>query len=271
MSYTIVDNCIFDIDISPSSKLIYVALCKYANKNGVCYPSIETLSKVTNIKSRTTIIKCIHELSQHGLIEVIRGKHNSNTYIIKSQHYIDNAYQSCSKIEQDKYSVQEINQSKNESCSKNELLNNTTIWSCSNFEQNTILEFNCNNVSILSNNSNQIRDNIDIQTIDKTIKESCSKIEPNNCSVQNLDISCSKIEHELYLYNNNIYESNNNSYSLEDQLSLDKLLDIAIEENKKKKNNIEIENKSLLKILELQERKIKQNRERIYKEILENK
>lgn len=87
LSYTLVDNHIFETNISPYAKLIYVALCKYANQDGICFPSLKTLSQVTGIKSKHTIIKAINELLQYGMIEVKKNKYHSNIYQIKSKYY----------------------------------------------------------------------------------------------------------------------------------------------------------------------------------------
>ncbi|MBM3767962.1 MAG: helix-turn-helix domain-containing protein [Acidobacteria bacterium] len=38
-------------DLSPGAKLCYAVLCRYAGKDGVCYPSLRTLSDNLNASS----------------------------------------------------------------------------------------------------------------------------------------------------------------------------------------------------------------------------
>lgn len=89
--YTIVENHILDAELSTYAKLLYVILCRYANKNKECYPSYELLMKDIGVKSKTTLSKAIKELIDNGVLEIISGKEEgkSNLYIIKDYHVHD--------------------------------------------------------------------------------------------------------------------------------------------------------------------------------------
>ena len=83
--YTIVENHILEANLSTQAKLLYVILCKYANRNKECYPSYETLMRDISVKSKATLSNAIKELIEKGILEVVSGKEEgkSNVYIIK--------------------------------------------------------------------------------------------------------------------------------------------------------------------------------------------
>ena len=62
-------NKAFKANLPPASKLLLIALCDYANDDGICYPSLKTIqSKVnlgkTNIRHLAKLI-CIPQ-QNHG-------------------------------------------------------------------------------------------------------------------------------------------------------------------------------------------------------------
>ena len=67
---------------NPSSKLILLALARYANKKCMCWPSIETLSGDTLLSERQ-IMRIIKQLEADKLISVYRaGWNKPNVYTI---------------------------------------------------------------------------------------------------------------------------------------------------------------------------------------------
>ena len=65
---------------NPSNKLILLALARYANKQGVCWPSIETLSSDTGISERQ-IMRIIKDLEATKILLVHRaGWNKPNVY-----------------------------------------------------------------------------------------------------------------------------------------------------------------------------------------------
>ena len=65
---------------NPSAKLILIALARYANKQGVCWPSIETLSGDTGISERQ-IMRIIKDLEATAIVAVHRaGWNKPNVY-----------------------------------------------------------------------------------------------------------------------------------------------------------------------------------------------
>ncbi|SHF17229.1 helix-turn-helix domain-containing protein [Caloramator proteoclasticus] len=83
--YTIVENHILEVNLSTQAKLLYVILCKYANRNKECFPNYETLMKDIGVKSKATLSNALKELTSIGVLEIISGKEEgrSNIYIIK--------------------------------------------------------------------------------------------------------------------------------------------------------------------------------------------
>lgn len=86
MSYTIVDNEIYDIeDLKPTQKLLLLTLVRYFNEDdGYAYPSQVTLMKKVGLKDKNTLIKAINELEEKGYIRRSVGKGTNNRYFITS-------------------------------------------------------------------------------------------------------------------------------------------------------------------------------------------
>jgi hypothetical protein len=79
--FFITENAIFDLDIDKHSKLIYVALCRYADNGGKAYPSMRRLAKDCSV-SKTTIEKYIKELIDNDIVEKIESDKKFNVYRI---------------------------------------------------------------------------------------------------------------------------------------------------------------------------------------------
>ncbi|HBR29104.1 MAG TPA: hypothetical protein DD789_06655 [Firmicutes bacterium] len=80
--YTIVENApLEDLRLKKDTRLLYVYLSKYAGVSKECWPSLNTLAKVSGI-SRRQVINCIQELEQYGYIVKQSGE-ISNKYILK--------------------------------------------------------------------------------------------------------------------------------------------------------------------------------------------
>lgn len=67
---------------------VYLALCKHADDNGICYPGRKRIQDTTGIKTKRTISKATQELCDLGVIEKYQrqredGGYSSNTYQIK--------------------------------------------------------------------------------------------------------------------------------------------------------------------------------------------
>ena len=76
----------FDLDIPSSEKLVLVALSRYADAEGACYPSIARLARDTSFTTNT-VTRCVGMLSRRGLIEkcarsTSRGR-TSNSYTLR--------------------------------------------------------------------------------------------------------------------------------------------------------------------------------------------
>lgn len=64
---------VWDLHIGSNKKFVFLAICDNANDEGVCYPSINYISKKTSI-SKVTVIKIIRELEEEKyLISHQRG------------------------------------------------------------------------------------------------------------------------------------------------------------------------------------------------------
>jgi DNA-binding Lrp family transcriptional regulator len=87
--FFITDNEIIDVyasRIGPYAFTVYSALLRFANKDGVCFPSLNTLAERLGF-SKPTVIKAIETLIEHGLIQKVnrfndKGEHISNLYLI---------------------------------------------------------------------------------------------------------------------------------------------------------------------------------------------
>ena len=73
-----------------TAQAVFRSLCSFKNKkNSLCFPSIDTLAKTSNL-SRSSIIRSIKFLKDIGLVKVIKRKKSSNNYILSENGYISN-------------------------------------------------------------------------------------------------------------------------------------------------------------------------------------
>jgi len=74
---------IFEEPISGDAKLVYLYLCRRADKAGVCYPARETIAEAVN-KSVRQVAKCLVELRERGLLTIASnaGANGVNVYTI---------------------------------------------------------------------------------------------------------------------------------------------------------------------------------------------
>lgn len=66
---------------TPTSKLVLLVLCNYANVENICFPSEKHLGKICGVSERS-IRRCIKILKENNLIKVKMRNFNSNEYLI---------------------------------------------------------------------------------------------------------------------------------------------------------------------------------------------
>lgn len=85
--------------MSSSATKVYIALLKFSDPNGICYPERDTLREFSGIKDVKTISKCTNELCELGVLEKFRrldanGSPKSNLYQLKIVgEHDDNSYE----------------------------------------------------------------------------------------------------------------------------------------------------------------------------------
>lgn len=57
-------------ELSTQSKILYCALCTFADKKGKCYPTREQLMRYTSIGNTRTFASAVKELVENGIIEI---------------------------------------------------------------------------------------------------------------------------------------------------------------------------------------------------------
>lgn len=86
-----IENSLIDRDdLNPYEKLLYMALARYCDNDGKCFPAIETLMKATGINGKATIVKYLKNLEKKELIFVVRNSGKSNIYYLKNSDKKDN-------------------------------------------------------------------------------------------------------------------------------------------------------------------------------------
>ena len=80
-------DCVYQCGQSPRAKAVYFYLKDHADKEGTCWPGINTIAADLSL-SRSTVKRALRELVQTGMIEKNRrwrdnGSLTSNLYRIK--------------------------------------------------------------------------------------------------------------------------------------------------------------------------------------------
>ena len=78
------NNLIDREDIEAYEKLLYMALARYADSKGKCFPGLERLMKVSGIGSRKTLTKYLRSLEAKGLVEIKKTSGKGNVYFLKN-------------------------------------------------------------------------------------------------------------------------------------------------------------------------------------------
>ena len=81
------DSIYEDCELSPRAKSVYIYLKDHANRQGTCWPGINTIAKGLSL-SRSTIKRAMDDLVKAGLVEKSsrwreNGSLTSNLYRIK--------------------------------------------------------------------------------------------------------------------------------------------------------------------------------------------
>ena len=67
------------LDVSGSELLVLVALAEWADDEGLCWPSHDSIAKRARV-SRRQVIRLVQSLVNRGLVEVDERRQRSNTY-----------------------------------------------------------------------------------------------------------------------------------------------------------------------------------------------
>ena len=81
------DSIYKDQELSHRAKAVYIYLKDHANKEGICWPGINTIAAGLNL-SRSTVKRALNELVKEGLVEKSgrwreNGSLTSNLYQVK--------------------------------------------------------------------------------------------------------------------------------------------------------------------------------------------
>ena len=81
------DSIYQDTELSPRAKAVYIYLKDHANKEGTCWPGINTIAAGVSL-SRSTVKRALDDLVKLGLVEKTHrwrenGSLSSNLYRVK--------------------------------------------------------------------------------------------------------------------------------------------------------------------------------------------
>ena len=81
------DSIYADTELSHRAKAVYIYLKDHANKEGTCWPGINTIAAGLNL-SRSTVKRALNDLTKAGLVEKSsrwreNGSLSSNCYLVK--------------------------------------------------------------------------------------------------------------------------------------------------------------------------------------------
>lgn len=84
--FTVIENSVLEnTSLSTYEKLVYIVLCKFANKSKECYPSYKTIAELSGCSKRKAI-DVIQSLADKGLIKIAerkdKGMHCTNLFVI---------------------------------------------------------------------------------------------------------------------------------------------------------------------------------------------
>lgn len=75
------ENDVFKLPLTPTEKLTYILLVRYADSNHRAWPSYERLAREVGC-SRRQVIKCVRSLNDNGLLKKEARPNQSNVYLI---------------------------------------------------------------------------------------------------------------------------------------------------------------------------------------------
>lgn len=80
-------DCVYSAELSHRAKVVYIYLKDHANKQGTCWPGINTIASGVSL-SRSTVKRALRELVRGGMVEKTsryreNGSHSSNLYRVK--------------------------------------------------------------------------------------------------------------------------------------------------------------------------------------------
>lgn len=89
--FTVIENSVLEnTSLSTYEKLVYIVLCKFANKSKECYPSYKTIAELSGCSKRKAI-DVIQSLADKGLIKIAerkdKGMHCTNLFVIGGSEY----------------------------------------------------------------------------------------------------------------------------------------------------------------------------------------
>ncbi len=79
------ENALIDReDIGAYEKLIYMALARFADSSGKCFPSLDLLMKKCSIGNKSTLRKYLIRLEEKGLIKIIKREGKGSIYYLNN-------------------------------------------------------------------------------------------------------------------------------------------------------------------------------------------
>lgn len=90
-----------DPELTPYDKAVYLSLCRFSDREGVCFPSLSTLAAKACM-SLAQVKRSIHALEAHGYIsrERRRGEHGNESTLYHLLHVGGRLYQSQGRLPQ---------------------------------------------------------------------------------------------------------------------------------------------------------------------------
>jgi hypothetical protein len=74
------DGIVFDVQVAPSTRLVWIGLCSFANADGICWPSADAIGKRMGISERQ-VWRALHDLARrHNLQDLGLSNVGTNKY-----------------------------------------------------------------------------------------------------------------------------------------------------------------------------------------------